>query len=91
MFNLFARDKGLREPELQEHHVDYFENTLQQKLDFFDMVLDDSFEIYYREKSEKIMLYNVVTEEYIDDNGIGACNLRKFWQSLFVEAHIFKA
>jgi hypothetical protein len=63
---------------------DYYNLTIQERVHILDHLLDDSFEIYLRNE-ERIMLYNTITGDYIDDNGVGACNLHLFLVGLLEE------
>lgn len=84
MFNCVSRstefDKCLDLPT----HINYYDRTTEEKIHILNHLLDDSFEIYYRD-SGNVMLYNTITGDYIDENGVGACNLPIFWDGLLKE------
>jgi hypothetical protein len=85
MFNHVLRATESKVLELPTH-IDYYERTTEEKIHILDYLLDDSFEIYYR-NSGGIMLYNTISGDYIDENGVGACNLPLFLGGLFKEHH----
>jgi hypothetical protein len=83
MFNLFVREKRARlVSDLQG--VEYWELTQKEKIHTLNELLDGSFEIYFRTEGD-IMLFNTITREYVDENGVGACNLNVFWKGLMEE------
>lgn len=82
MFNLVMRN--FSKEDLSAGNVNYYEQTMEEKIHTLDSLLDDTFEIYYRDNGN-VMLYNLITGDYIDDNGEGACNLPIFWSGLLQE------
>jgi hypothetical protein len=70
--------------ELSAHDINYYEQNREEKIHILDSILDDSFEIYYRDNGN-VMLYNLISDDYIHDNGEGACNLPIFWNGLLQE------
>jgi hypothetical protein len=78
MFNLFVREKS-KNVVLDLKLGDYWELTQKEKIHILNKLLDDSFEIYFRTEGD-IMLFNTITREFVDENGIGACNLKLFFE-----------
>jgi hypothetical protein len=89
MLKCVERKKGFNEIKLDSTMINYYDQTTQDKIHILDKLLDDSFEIYHRENGN-IMLYNLIADEYIYDNGEGACNLPMFWNGLIKESLISK-
>jgi len=71
--------------ELKVHNFDYYDLSPQERIHILDCLLDDSFEIYFRNDTNEIMLYNLITGEYIDNNQEAECDLQTIWQCLILE------
>lgn len=58
--------------------------SLEQKLNVLSVSLSDGFEIYFREDSGAICLYDMMVEEFITENGFDSQNLNIFVSNLFL-------
>lgn len=56
--------------------------TLKNKLHILEVLLCDNFEIYYREESGNVYVYDKMCEEFITENGFEANNIYVFVSNL---------
>jgi hypothetical protein len=84
------RVQSVVQEEIHNHILnngcDWNRQTLKSKLNFFDLVLTDDYELFYRKKAGSVYLFNEMNDEWLFENvDVEHLNVIIFWNFLLEE------